>query len=98
MRFLCKYTTIVILSIATVSVLVLYYNLKLLQNEKPVLVPSCQDTISNEDFTIKLTPRQYLPEAEINSGISWLKEYPYDRVHVLLQFCKPKDPVSMTIA
>jgi len=97
MKFSKKYIIIIISLILAVSSFVLFIKFKSLQNKNPILVPSCQDALSNEDFTIKLISRQFLPEAEISSGISWLKEYSGERVHVLIQLCEPTNSITKSI-
>lgn len=97
MRFSKKYIIIIILLVIAISSFILFIKLKPFQKEKPIQVSSCQDTIYGEDFTIKLISRQFLPEAEISSGIKWLREYPGERVHVLLQLCEPTNPSIKTL-
>ena len=96
MRVSKKYIIFILLVISLISFVILV-KIKPLNNEKPIPVSSCQDAISDEDFTIKLVSRQFLPEAEISSGTSWLKEYSGERVHVLLQLCEPINSSTKSI-
>jgi len=79
--------------IATVLLALLFFSLRrnYTQNIRPKRKSSCGETESTGDFTINLVSRQFLPLPEIDSGLSWLKEYPGERAHVLLQLCVPLD-------
>jgi len=48
-------------------------------------------------FKIKFRSRQFVPEAEIRSGLDWLRTVPYRHVHVILQLYEPPDSAARTL-
>jgi len=86
-----KHLLFILLLLIISTVLFIFVRIKSFQNGKSIPTASCQQGIANENFTIKLISRQFLPGAEIDSGLKWLGSYPGERAHVFLQFCEPKD-------
>jgi len=55
-------------------------------------IPPLQPTIEElGTFMIQLRSRQFIPEADVKSGLDWLQTVPDPRVHVLLQLYGPPD-------
>lgn len=60
--------------------------------------PPLRPTAGGTDaFVIRLQSRQFVPEAEVQSGLNWLHTVPYGRVHVLLQLYEPPDSAARTL-
>jgi hypothetical protein len=57
----------------------------------PPLRPTMEESGA---FMIQLQSRQFIPEAEVESGLDWLQTLPASRVHVLLQLYRPPDSTT----
>ena len=88
-RLYKKYIIVIALVVIVISSLIYMAKLELSQKGNFAKIRSCQTTEYTGDFTVKLKSRQFLPEAEIGSGLDWLRGYSGQRAHVLLQPCKP---------
>lgn len=52
--------------------------------------------VGTKDYLIRLQSRQFVPEAEIQSGLKWLSGISSERVHVLLQLFNLPDSAEKT--
>ena len=60
--------------------------------------PSLRPTADEANaFVIQLRTRQFVPEAEIQSGLDWLHTVSHKRVHVLLQLYEPPKAADKTL-
>ena len=57
--------------------------------------PAVRPPLENDTaFMIRLQSRQFIPEADVKSGLNWLQTVPDSRAHVLLQLYGPPDSTT----